>query len=70
MELSQKELQRIKVIENAVREIVVAALALFRAKPALGSSDCLILESARKAGHLPLGTFGRNLAKIEGTQKL
>jgi hypothetical protein len=25
----------------------------------LGFSDCLILETARKAGHLPLGTFDR-----------
>jgi predicted nucleic-acid-binding protein len=51
-------------------EAVAAALELFRAKPALGFSDCLILQLARKAGHLPLGTFDRNLAKVEGTQKL
>jgi len=51
-------------------ETVAAALEMFRAKPALGFSDCLILESARKAGHLPLGTFDRRLAKILGTQKL
>jgi predicted nucleic-acid-binding protein len=51
-------------------ETVSAALDLFRAKPALGFSDCLILELARKAGHLPLGTFDRGLAKLEGTDKL
>jgi predicted nucleic-acid-binding protein len=51
-------------------EVVHAALELFRVKPILGFSDCLILESARKAGHLPLGTFDRNLAKVEGTHKL
>ena len=51
-------------------ETVSAALYLFRAKPALGFSDCLILELARKAGHLPLGTFDRGLAKLEGTDKL
>jgi predicted nucleic-acid-binding protein len=51
-------------------EAVAAALELFRAKPALGFSDCLMLQLARKAGNLPLGTFDRNLAKIEGTQKL
>jgi hypothetical protein len=28
-----------------------------------------MLELARKAGHLPLGTFDRNLAKVEGAQK-
>jgi predicted nucleic-acid-binding protein len=52
------------------REIVAAALELFRARPMLGFSDCLVIESARKAGNLPLGTFDRNLAKVEGTQKL
>ncbi|MGO9242000.1 MAG: PIN domain-containing protein [Bryobacteraceae bacterium] len=52
------------------REVVAAALELFRERPALGFSDCLMLESARKAGHLPLGTFDRNLAKVEGTQRL
>jgi predicted nucleic-acid-binding protein len=49
---------------------VTKALALFRLKPALGFSDCLMLQLARKAGHLPLGTFDRTLARIDGTQKL
>ena len=52
------------------RETISAALDLFRARPSLGFSDCLMLEAARKAGHLPLGTFDRNLARVEGTQKL
>jgi predicted nucleic-acid-binding protein len=52
------------------RETVVAALELFRQRPSLGFSDCLLLEFARKAGHLPLGTFDRNLSKVNGTQKL
>jgi predicted nucleic-acid-binding protein len=51
-------------------EIVARSLELFRAKPALGFSDCLILDLARKAGHHPLGTFDRSLAKVEGTQRL
>ena len=51
-------------------EAVEGALKLFRARPALGFSDCLMLQLARKAGHLPLGTFDRNLARIDGTQKL
>ena len=50
-------------------EAVLAALELFRSRPSLGFSDCLILESARKAGHLPLGTFDRGLARIDGTHK-
>ena len=51
-------------------EVVAAALDLFRRRPSLGFSDCLMLELARKAGHLPLGTFDRTLGKIEGAQKL
>lgn len=51
-------------------ESVTAALSLFRTKPSLGFSDCLIFELARRAGHLPLGTFDRSLGKIEGTRKL
>ncbi len=51
-------------------DAVVAALAHFRKRPALGFSDCLVLEVARKAGHLPLGTFDRGLAKIDGARKL
>ena len=52
------------------REAVAGALELFRAKPARGFSDCLMLQLARKAGHLPLGTFDRNLSRVEGVQKL
>lgn len=47
-------------------DVVASALARFRAKPTLGFSDCLMLALAVKAGHVPLGTFDRNLAKIEG----
>jgi predicted nucleic-acid-binding protein len=51
-------------------DAVAAALELFRARPALGFSDCLMLNLARKAGQVPLGTFDRALGKIEGAQKL
>ena len=51
-------------------EAVQEALKLFQAKPALGFSDCMMLHLARKAGHLPLGTFDRGLAKVDGAQKL
>jgi predicted nucleic-acid-binding protein len=52
------------------REAVAGALDLFQARPALGFSDCLMLQLARKAGHLPLGTFDRNLSKVDGAEKL
>lgn len=51
-------------------EVVAQALNRFRSRPSLGFSDCLVLEIARKAGHLPLGTFDRNLAKLDGTHRL
>jgi len=51
-------------------DAVAEALELFRSRPALGFSDCLMVHLARKAGHLPLGTFDRALGKVEGTQKL
>jgi predicted nucleic-acid-binding protein len=49
---------------------VAAALEQYRAKPAAGFSDCLVLELARKAGHLPLGTFDRDLGKLDSAQRL
>ena len=51
-------------------DVVAAATENFRKRPALGFSDCLVLESARKAGHLPLGTFDRDLAKLSGAVRL
>ena len=51
-------------------EVVTAALDTFRSRPALGFTDCLLLEVARKAGHLPLGTFDRNLGRVEGAERL
>ena len=76
-ELSSKDLA--KMIEMLLdhrdlvlqdSEAVQDALKLFKAKPALGFSDCLMLHVAQKAGHLPLGTFDRSLAKVDGTQEL
>lgn len=51
-------------------EAVTSALEQFRKRPALGFSDCLTLEIARKAGHLPLGTFDKGSARLEDTQRL
>lgn len=51
-------------------DVVAAAVKTFRKKPVLSFTDCLIVEIARKAGHLPVGTFDRNLAKVDDTQRL
>jgi predicted nucleic-acid-binding protein len=45
-------------------DVVALALANFQARPALGFSDCMVLEIARKSGHLPLGAFDKGLAKL------
>ncbi len=51
-------------------EVVHAALAHYRKRPSLGFTDCMVIEIARKHGHLPLGTFDRGLAKLDGAQAL
>ncbi len=51
-------------------DVVVEALVEYRRRPALRFSDCLILATARNAGHLPLGTFDKALATLEGTIRL
>jgi len=51
-------------------DVVKAALVRFRQRPRVSFSDCLVLEVARKAGHLPLGTFDRDLGNQEGAQRL
>lgn len=51
-------------------DAISVALDRFKAKPALGFSDCLLLELARKAGQLPLGTFDRQFARVPGAQKI
>ena len=46
--------------------VVRAALTHFQKKPKLGFSDCLVLEIARHAGHLPLISFDKALGKLAG----
>jgi predicted nucleic-acid-binding protein len=50
-------------------DVIAAALGQFRTKPNLGFSDCLVLEVARQCGHLPLGTFDRQLG-LAGANRL
>jgi predicted nucleic-acid-binding protein len=51
-------------------DVVAAALAHFRGRSAVEFSDCLVLEIARKAGHLPVATFDRDFAKLDGAKRL
>ena len=54
------------VVQDA--DVVSAALAHYRKRPKLEFSDCMVLEAARKAGHLPLGTFDRQLGTLDGAE--
>jgi predicted nucleic-acid-binding protein len=56
------------VLQDA--DTVTAALAHFQRKPALGFSDCLVLEIAKHAGHTPLGTFDNAMAKLPGAHSV
>ena len=51
-------------------DVVASALESFQARPSLGFSDCMVLEIARKVGHLPLGTFDKGLAKLADVCRL
>lgn len=51
-------------------DVVLAALEQFASNKGVSFSDCLVLEVARRAGHIPLGTFDRDLAKLAGAERL
>lgn len=51
-------------------DVVAAALNHYRQKATPGFTDCLMLEIARKAGHVPLGTFDKALARLPHVQRI
>lgn len=51
-------------------DVVTAALNHYRGRSPVEFSDCLLLEIARKAGHLPVATFDRSFAKLGDVQRL
>jgi len=51
-------------------DVVTAALVHYRRRSAVDFSDCLVLEIARKAGHLPVATFDRHFAKVDNVHRL
>lgn len=67
--LREELLTGVKSEAASVADAAQLALGQYRARP-VSFSDCLVLEVARKAGHLPPGTFDRDLAKLEGAQRL
>jgi predicted nucleic-acid-binding protein len=51
-------------------DVVAAALETYRRHARVDFFDHLLLQVARKAGHLPVGTFDRQSAKLGGVEKL
>ena len=51
-------------------DVVAGALERFTTRASVSFSGCLGLEVARKLGHVPLGTFDRELAKLDGAERL
>ena len=51
-------------------DVVRRAHETFGGERTAGFSDCLIVETARKAGRRPVGTFDRRLARVEGAERL
>lgn len=47
-------------------DVIEAALQHFRGRTAPDFSDCLVVEIARRAGHLPLGSFDRRMQRLPG----
>lgn len=47
--------------------VVHAALDRYRSSRKLNFSDCVTLEIARRAGHVPMATFDQALGKAKGT---
>jgi predicted nucleic-acid-binding protein len=51
-------------------DVVRAALALYQSRGRIDFEDCMILEIARKAGHLPLATFDKALGRAAGSHRV
>jgi predicted nucleic-acid-binding protein len=51
-------------------DVVAEALGHYRERTKVGFSDCLVLEIARKAGHLPIATFDRDFGKLNDVRRL
>ena len=51
-------------------DVIRGAHSAFERDRSVGFTDCLIVEAARKAGHLPVGTFEKAMSGIEGAHGL
>ena len=51
-------------------DVIRGAHAAFEHSRSAEFTDCLVVSVARKAGHLPVGTFDRAMSRIDGGQGL
>ena len=51
-------------------DVIRGAHSAFERDRSVGFTDCLVVEAARKAGHLPVGTFDKAMSRIEGAHGL
>ena len=51
-------------------DVVRRAHATFASERLVDFSDCLVVELARKAGHVPVGTFDRKMSRLDGADWL
>ena len=56
------------VVQDA--EVAPCCAGTVSGQTGAGFSECLMLQIAVKSGHVPLGTFDRGLAKVEGADRL
>ena len=56
------------VLQDA--DVIRAALSEFKSHPKADLVDCMIVATARKAGHIPVGTFDKALARIDAVASI
>ena len=52
------------------RDVVEKALQEFERHSSVGFVDCLIVQTARKVGHRPIGTFDRSMSRLDDVSGL
>jgi len=62
------QVPRALIGNDAFQEVdaVKRALAVFGRRRSAGFTDCLVVETARKAGHVPVGTFDKAMSRMDG----
>ena len=51
-------------------DVIRGTRSAFERDRSAGFTDCLIIEAARKAGCLPVGTFDKAMSRIDGVHRL